>query len=230
MLRLMYMLPSQSAHNTVNSIDACAVCARECGFACALLVLAPNITHLLLRQLSAIVLLATGNTIGIALKYLAPLRCHIKGIRRVIAQKQMIGADTCGIVAMMADKGLRWNRAVCQHPSNTGGFLHASLIVNTTVSMSVLCCCPPPTSVAFANTRPKTFLNRRGMAQVRARWGMRTVRGFAAGATCSRITHVGTPIQYRPCHGCCRSAWLHYTPHYNTSVRRYQALHSIRRP
>lgn len=192
---LTHMFPGQSAHCTANSAYARAIRSCKLGLGHSLLVLVANIAHDVFCQLCTIVLFAACSAIRIALEYLAALCGHVKRIRRVIAEKQVVGPHTGRVITVVTDKYLGRNRAaIRQHPRHARGLLHAPLVVDTPIPMSVLCGCPYPTRVAtpFSDIRPKPLFNRRIVTQIRARWGMRAVRGFAAGAKRGRLTHVGS--------------------------------------
>lgn len=198
------MLPRYTPHNTQYRLDTGIVFTCERGRPDTLIVLVSDVAYLLLCQLCAIVLLTASSARRGALKDLTTFGRHIKRIGRMGSQEQVIGSYTRRIVAVVTNKRFGRNWPTRQYPCDARCFLHATLIMDTSIAMPILCPCPFPARIAlpFTDTRPEPLCNRRVLAQIRARLGVGAAWLLAAWTVCGRIVHVGTPDSIGHAHGC----------------------------
>lgn len=215
------MFPRLAMHDPADSRDVDIETPSQCGWENALHAQRTDLTNKCVGQLNHAVRFTLRRAFRMLLKSGALLCCHISHVVLRSAEKQMIGANTTGVVAVMANIQPIRDRSVMNFPGDAMG-IKVGLIGTTdaTVSMRERAY-PFPARIGLVDFCPEPCFKRWGF-RVLTRWGVCAV-GFAAtlAALCDRIIHVGTPNRATGhAHGCFSSAWASCCLHYNTRLGR----------
>lgn len=112
-----------------------------------------NIFHLFLGKLMPSALFSAR---GLA----SALFHHVRSVVFVVPKKQVVRSNTCGIVAMVANKQSFWNGSKKQEPHSPCSANHMAFIptaVSNNVSVSIsLGCNPVPTPITHHDLAPKS--------------------------------------------------------------------------
>lgn len=100
---------------------------------------------------------------------------HVRHVVLMGSEKQMVGTDTCGIVATVKHMHTVRNIAMREHPRDTVSCLNFAVISTATVAEDVSASSPFPASVRLVDSSPEPIL-KRNSRQLGSAWSILTGR------------------------------------------------------
>lgn len=144
------MTPIMSQYNTCRMASRCAVFLRECSV--GILSCCVFLTHFSYYLLGEFHL-----TMRFTLRSIAALLlCFVNHVVFWRAKKQVIGSDTGGVIAVMADEQPIWDFPMEDNPQNASCKAVSALRLKHPISVSAFCACPQPAITGFVHFGPKS--------------------------------------------------------------------------
>lgn len=211
------MRPYFTSNNTLNGRSSDAVHSCDFSFAFTLLTQMADASHILISELCHTVLFAAWRTLWVLLKACPGLRCHVLHVVIVGAKKQVIGANTSGVVTAVQYPQPVGDGAVVQFPRYAMRVYRAAVLADLAIPSVTTRACPLPTTIAlgFTDSHPEPWRDRAtriypvvnrtraaAIALIGVLWG--DGEHASAMGTCGFAynNHVGTPISIGHATGC----------------------------
>lgn len=177
------MWPRFATHDQLNRCLAHAVSIGQCADIYTVCTLLADASHIIVSQFCIAVLLTFRCLFGVLLACGAALSRHIGHIVVMGAKKQVIGANTCRVIATMQHPQLTGNGAVMKFPRKPMSVYRSVRSLETTVPIRSATF-PQPTRFGFGNSQPEPLFRSADPPKM---------------AACRRVVWAGMPTMFTEC-------------------------------